>query len=202
MSWKPVRVRQAVADDLETLLVLGGELREQVLPAESRGARGVAARNALAARYLEALADPAREVVLAVAGRDSEPEEVLGMAVLTVANTNALLDLPAVHLTHAVVAAAHRRRGAGKALVARAAALAEERGLDQIVVSVHPGARDAARFYARLGFAPVAVRRTAPLAVVRRRLAALERGTEPVTRRARRVTALATRVRQTDGAGS
>jgi hypothetical protein len=34
-------------------------------------------------------------------------------------------------------------------------------------VSVHPGSRDANRFFARLGFAPMAVRRVAPVAVVR-----------------------------------
>ena len=35
---------------------------------------------------------------------------------------------------------------------------------------MHPGSRDANRFFARLGFAPLAVRRVAPVAVVRRRL--------------------------------
>ena len=46
------------------------------------------------------------------------------------------------------VAGTHRKRGAGKALVAAAAAFAEERGIEQLVVSVHPGSRDAARFFA------------------------------------------------------
>ena len=73
-------------------------------------------------------------------------------------------------MSHAVVADRHRRRGAGRALVAAAAAFAEERGLDQLVVSVHPGSREANRFFARLGFAPLAVRRSAPVAAVRRRL--------------------------------
>ena len=67
-------------------------------------------------------------------------------------------------------ATGYQRRGAGKALVAAVTAFAEERGLDQIVVSVHPGSREANRFFARLGFAPLAVRRVAPVAVVRRRL--------------------------------
>jgi hypothetical protein len=35
---------------------------------------------------------------------------------------------------------------------------------------VHPGSRDANRFFARLGFAPMVVRRVAPVAVVRRHL--------------------------------
>jgi GNAT superfamily N-acetyltransferase len=105
-------------------------------------------------------------MVVAVA----DDEVPLGMALFTIAPGNALLDTPALHVSHAVVADRHKRRGAGKALVAAAAAFADERGLEQIVVSVHPGSRDANRFFARLGFAPLAVRRVAPTSVVRRHL--------------------------------
>ncbi|CAN5321173.1 hypothetical protein BH24ACT10_BH24ACT10_19500 [soil metagenome] len=106
------------------------------------------------------------------------------MALFTVASANALVDLPAVHMSHAVVADRHKRRGAGKALVCAAAGFAEARGIEQIVVSVHPGSRDANRFFARLGFAPLAVRRVAPVGVVRRRLASGEaRPADHVVRR-------------------
>ncbi len=174
MAWTSVRVRPATADDLPTMLALGEELRDQVLPLpdaapRSRGVKPLtdSARILLEARYLEALADPCRHLVIAVGDRD----EALGMAMFTVASANALLDLPAVHVSHSVVADRHKRRGAGKALVAAAAAFAEEQGLDQLLVSVHPGSRDANRFFARLGFAPLAVRRVASVSVVRRRLA-------------------------------
>jgi len=63
-----------------------------------------------------------------------------------------------------------RHRGAGKALVTAAAQFAEDRGADAVSVSVYPQARDSQRFYARLGFAPLVVRRVAPLSVLRRRL--------------------------------
>jgi GNAT superfamily N-acetyltransferase len=170
MSWNAVRVRPATAEDIPAMLSFAEELREQLGPSvERKRARSTpaAGRAALAARYAEALDDPDRHVVLAVADDDT----ALGMALFTVAPANALLDIPALHVNHAVVADRHKRRGAGKALVAAAAAFAEERGLDQVVVSVHPGSRDANRFFARLGFAPLAVRRVAPTAVVRRRLA-------------------------------
>lgn len=191
MIGSPVRVRAVTELDLPVLLELGAELREQVLPVEGRtrtgaAARGMAARAALAQRYCEAINDPERHLVLAVRGKEGEPEVALGMAVLTVSTANALVDIPAVHLSHAVVADKHRKRGAGKALVAAAAAFAEERGIEQLVVSVHPGSRDAARFFARLGFAPQAVRRTAPVSLVRRRLASLDRGVERVVRQTRR----------------
>lgn len=166
-------VRPATVDDLPALLAFGEELRDQlILPADGTRARGVplAARAQLEQRYREALADPDRHLVV-VTGPDPEP---LGMALFTVAPANALLDLPAVHMSHSVVADRHKRRGAGKALVTAAASFGEQHGCEQLVVSVHPGSRDANRFFARLGFAPLAVRRVAPVAIVRRRLAQLE----------------------------
>jgi GNAT superfamily N-acetyltransferase len=168
-------VRPATAQDVPALVAFGEELRDLVIAptaevGRSRGGPPVTARADLEQRYHEALADPARELVVVVDERD----EPLGMALLTVAPVNALVDLPAVHMSHAVVGDRHKRRGAGRALVGAAASYAEQRGLEQLVVSVHPGSRDANRFFARLGFAPLAVRRTAPVAAVRRRLGQAE----------------------------
>ena len=187
MARTALHVRPATDRDLPALLSFGAELRDQLLPASDRGARArgssAAARGLLEPRYLEALSDPDRHLVVVV-GDDDEP---LGMALLCVAPANALLDLPAVHMSHSMVADRHKRRGAGKALVAAAAAFAEERGVEQIVVSVSPGSRDANRFFARLGFAPLAVRRVAAVPVVRRRLASPEARTlESVVQRRHR----------------
>lgn len=161
----------------------GAELREQLGPAADGKrvrANSKVARAGLESRYLDALQDPGRHLVVAV----TDDDVPLGMALFTVAPANALLDAPALHVSHAVVADRHKRRGAGRALVAAAASYAEERGLDQVVVSVHPGSRDANRFFARLGFAPVAVRRVAPTAVIRRGLQAGDpRPVEHVVRR-------------------
>jgi GNAT superfamily N-acetyltransferase len=192
-----LHVRAATTADLPALLAFGEELRDQVIaPApevggRSRGGVPATARADLEHRYVEALEDPSRELVVVC----DELDQPLGMALLTVAPANALLDIPAVHMSHAVVGDRHKRRGAGRTLVAAATAYAEQRGIDQLVVSVHPGSRDANRFFARLGFAPLAVRRTAPVAAVRRRLAQAE--TRPVAdhvvrRRPRRPGRLAT----------
>jgi GNAT superfamily N-acetyltransferase len=197
-------------EDLPVLLELSEELREQLVPLEPPGrGRAALARGTLEQRYRDAIADPDRHLVLAVAG-PPESEQVLGMALLSVSVANALLDTPVVHLTHSVVVGRHRRRGAGKAIVAAAVAFAEERGVEQLVVSVSPAARDAARFFARLGLAPMSVRRTAPVAVVRRRLAALEpteararrRVQRPVVPVAAPVARAARRVRRADTGGS
>jgi ribosomal protein S18 acetylase RimI-like enzyme len=187
VPWTPVKVRTVTLEDLPTLLEFSADLRDQVLPADCRNRGGTeASRAALAQRYADAIEDPERHLILAVGGKDGEVEEPLGMALFTIASANALLDIPAVHVTHAVVPDSHRRRGAGKALVAAAASYAEEHDIDQLVVSVHPGSRDAARFFARLGFVPLTVRRTAPVSVVRRRLAQDDRSMPRVGRRARR----------------
>ena len=192
MLGSSVRVRAVTEADLPVLLELGDELRDQVLPVEGRSrggagsARGMANRASLAQRYCEAIKDPTRQLVLAIGGKPGEPEVALGMALFTVSTSNALVDIPAVHMSHAVVADKHRKRGAGKALVAAAAAYADERGIEHLVVSVHPGSRDANRFFARLGFAPQAVRRTAPVSLVRRRLNAGDRAVERIVRQTRR----------------
>lgn len=181
-----LHVRPATEDDLPAMVALAEELREALLTSPEGSARpGTAGvRVALEQRYRDALTCPDRHLVLAV----TEDDEPLGMALLTVSPANALLDGRAVHMSHAVVADRHRRCGAGKALVAAAASYAEEHGLDQLVVSVRPGSREANRFFARLGFAPLAVRRAAPVTAVRRRLAQSERGTVDalVRRRPRR----------------
>ena len=189
MARSAVHVRPAQRSDLPSLLAFGQELRDQLLPTTEIGGRvrGVPAevRALLEQRYVEALDDPERHLVVVV----GEQDEPLGMALMTVASANALLDLPAVHMSHAVVADRHKRRGAGRALVAAAAAFADAHGLEQLVVSVHPGSRDANRFFARLGFAPLAVRRVAPVAVVRRQLAQADRPVDHVVRRRPRRTA-------------
>jgi len=180
-------VRAATPQDVPALVAFGEELRDLVIaptPEVGRSRSGPAAARAdLEQRYCEAIEDPARELVVVV----DDEDETLGMALLTVAPANALVDIPAVHMSHAVVGDRHKRRGAGRALVCAAAAYAEQRGIEQLVVSVHPGSRDANRFFARLGFAPLAVRRTAPVASVRRRLGQAESRpvADHVVRRAR-----------------
>jgi len=159
-----LHVREALESDLPALVELGAEL----LPAEA-GMRPTtpSGRLAFEQRLREALDSPDRRLVLVVGERD----QPLGMALFTVCSVNALFDSPALHMSHAVVDDRHRRRGAGRALVAAAAAYAEEKGLDQVVVSVRPGSRDANRFFARVGFAPLAVRRAASVVTIRRGLA-------------------------------
>ncbi len=161
-----LQVRPAVLDDLDALMQLGDELRDRLLPASTRTE---AARQHLSERYAACLDDATRRLVVVECD-----DEILGMGLMTIGPTHALLDTPAVHLSHAVVAGRARRRGVGQALVGAAASWAEAYGVEQLVVVVQPGAREANRFLARLGFAQVDLRRAADVSVVRRRLRAAQ----------------------------
>ena len=163
MSRPVVSTRPAVVDDLETLQALWDELRQV-------GGRAERAMNPstpvdIRGPLQPLLGDPKCRVVLATV--DGLP---VGMAVLKIAFPDPLSDASVVNVVHLVVSRASRHRGIGHALLAAAADFAAEQHIDHVAVSVYPSLRDASRFYARLGFAPVAVRRIAPVAALRRQL--------------------------------
>jgi GNAT superfamily N-acetyltransferase len=158
-----VVTRIAIQDDLPTLLALWDELRQV-------GGRAERAVNPMTEidvrdRLLSVLSDPMCRVVLACA-----EDQPAGMAVLCVTQPDPLSDSQLVKIVHLVVSRTERHHGVGHALVAAAADFASERHIDHVAVGVYPSLREANRFYARLGFAPLAVRRIAPVSVLRRRL--------------------------------
>jgi ribosomal protein S18 acetylase RimI-like enzyme len=159
-----VRVRTATVDDVDALIALLAGLNEL---GPVRG-RAVARRGPDGFRGLcqRLIADPEHRVVVAT----DETDTVVGAAVFGADTAGGLLDPPSVYVSHLLVAAEHRKRGAGRALVAAAAGYADELGVDSVVVGVAPTGRDANRFYARLGFAPLVTRRIAPVAALRRAL--------------------------------
>jgi ribosomal protein S18 acetylase RimI-like enzyme len=168
-----VRVRLATPDDVEALVILASEAPE-VGPVRSRavGRRGP---DGIRARCLRLLEDPDHRVLLAV----EEPgDQLMGAAVVGQDTVAGLLDPPSVYVSALLVSAACRKRGAGRALVAAAAGYAEELGVDSVVVGVAPTGRDANRFFARLGFAPLVIRRIAPVAALRRTLGPADPGVD------------------------
>jgi GNAT superfamily N-acetyltransferase len=163
-----IHVRTGGVDDLQTVLRFATMVPE--LPAARRLLGRQPAPEAITAgqreRYRRLLADPERHVLLAVADDDV----VLGMGVVAADRTGHLLDIAAARLTHLVVDRRYRRRGAGRALIAAAAAFAEQNGIEHVMVGVSPASREGNRFLARLGFMPVLVRRVATVQVLRRHL--------------------------------
>jgi GNAT superfamily N-acetyltransferase len=158
-------VRDACPDDLPAILEMWAELREiggrferTTPPASSDGALD---------RLLAITVDPDSRALIATSG-----DEVAGMAVLACAQFAPLFDQNAVHVHYLHVREGNRRRGVGKALLAVAASFAEEVGAEHVVTSVLPQLRETNRFYARLGFSPVVIRRSVPVSVLRRSLMA------------------------------
>jgi ribosomal protein S18 acetylase RimI-like enzyme len=166
-------VRTASSDDVDDLVGLVGNMTDLGPVRGRRVARS--GPNGCRTRCERVLADPGNRVVVAV----DESEAVIGAAIFAADIVGGLLDPPSVYVSHLLVAPAHRRRGAGRALVAAAAGYADEIGLDSVVVAVAPTTRDANRFFARLGFAPQVIRRIAPVAGLRRALASADPIGEP-----------------------
>lgn len=158
-----VLTRIATASDVPVLAELWRELRQ--LGGRAERAVNPVAVSDVAERLLDAVAAADCRVVLACV--DGAPA---GMAVLRAVQPDPLSDSRVVQVSHVVVDHTHRRRGIGHALVAAAADYADELGVEHVSAGLYPSLRDASRFYARLGFAPVLVQRVAPVQVLRRRL--------------------------------
>lgn len=142
-------------------------------------------------RLVELQTDPTYRV--AVAEIDGE---VVGMACFEARAIGPFVETTVVQIDYLYVRPDFHRRGVGRGLVVSATAFAEELGVEHVAVNVLPQVREAHRFYARIGFTPLVVRRIASVSVLRRRL-----GLEDSDRRvragllARRRLALRTRTR-------
>jgi ribosomal protein S18 acetylase RimI-like enzyme len=159
-----VHVREATPDDLPACLQLWEGLRsvtsrtDRLFPAPSV-ATGLALLRSVQG-------DPFRRIVVA----DLEGADVAGMAVFTRDPLAPLCDVPAVQVSYLVVREGCRRRGVGHALMQAAVSFAEEHAVDHVLVNVNPSVRESNRFFARMGFTPMVVRRVAPVSTIRRRL--------------------------------
>lgn len=167
MTRSHITLRAAGEGDLPALVVLWSELKRcGVLTA--RLAAYTDDRE-IEKRVRRLLARPGNRILLAFL--DDQPA---GMAMLTTVPLGALHESSCLQVEYTVVAEPFRRRGIGRALMGAAAAYADEIGAEQITVSVSPLSREANRFYAQLGLTPLAVRRVAPVAALRRHIATLD----------------------------
>jgi GNAT superfamily N-acetyltransferase len=157
----PVEVRRSTVDDVEEVLALWREARAET----DRSSRPVPVEQ-LRPRLTAALERGEVEVLLA--RWDARPA---GFVVVRIAPLSVLGETPAVHVEQLFVTPELRRHGIARALLSGVVARAERECADQIVTGVPPWARDTHRFFARLGFTPLVVRRTVATGVLRRRLA-------------------------------
>ncbi|MEO6020413.1 MAG: GNAT family N-acetyltransferase [Knoellia sp.] len=125
----------------------------------------VATRFANDGRLELALARP--DVFAHVARIDSSP---VGF-VVTTENPFGLQPEPEIAIELLFVEPAARRHGVARALLTAVASLAERSGSEVVVSNVPTQSREANRFFARLGFSSVLVRRVVGTSQLRRRLA-------------------------------
>lgn len=107
-----------------------------------------------------------------VAVTDGSP---VGFLVLTTSPLAGLTDNPLLSVEVMYVAKEHRGQGVGSHLLSSLTTLAQQRGATSVSCSVPSQSKDANRYFARLGFAPVVTRRVVGTAGLRRKLA----GDEP-----------------------
>ena len=145
MSWHPVRVRTVEETDLPSSSSWGRSCASSWSPPRRRCADGrpTPAGAALEQRYLEAVARPAPAPGARAVTGPTDDEQVLGMAMLTSVPRTRSSTSPRLHVTHVVVGRPAAQARGGRRAVAAAAAFAEERGIEQLVVSVNPGSREA-----------------------------------------------------------
>ena len=158
-----VVVRAPTSDDLPAVLTMWEALRQT----SGRGGpmAPAASERRLKDRLVELQTDPHYRVVVA-----EVDAVVVGMACFESRAMGPFVETPVVQIDYLYVQADFHRRGVGRALVAAAAAFADELGVEHVAVNVFPQIREANRFYARIGFTPLVVRRIATVGVLRRRL--------------------------------
>jgi ribosomal protein S18 acetylase RimI-like enzyme len=125
------------------------------------------AADRLSERFAAIIDDGTRAILVGIDDGSGDP---IGLLVARREERDAIDPDPVLHISHLMVAPRHRRRGVGRALLSAAVQVAEEDGLDRIVITAGAGSREANRYLSRIGFAPLFVNRVAPITVLRRSL--------------------------------
>jgi GNAT superfamily N-acetyltransferase len=159
----PVHVRDALPEDAPVLVAMWCDNTETSGRMSTPGVES--AMRAIGDVSL----DPEQRLVVA-----EVDHEVVGVAYLVRAPLSPIHEETTVRVGHLFVTGEHRSRGVGRALLAAAAAWADEKQASHLMINVSAAARDANRFLARLGLASIVTVRAAPVAALQERLAKSE----------------------------
>lgn len=159
MTRSAVLIRDAVAADIPALVDLWGDVMR-------RGDR-LQQEADVAAAMADCALDESQRMIVAECDGQLAGAAHLRATYVTPLHRDAVVQVVSPH-----VVAAFRRRGIGTALIDSAVTFAEARGIANVASAAVTGSRDAQRFMARLGMAPYAVLRLAPVHVTRAKLAA------------------------------
>jgi GNAT superfamily N-acetyltransferase len=180
-----VRVRPATNDDVCALVDLVRSIDTSTGMFSGKPLQDPSSEH-LTRRFVEILACEDRVLLVAA----EEAGSIVGMLAARNDDIGAIDLTPVLHVTHLMVAAGHRRRGIGRALLAAAVHLADEAGVEHMLATAAAGSREGNRYLARIGFAPLVVHRIAPTSALRRSLGMTDvAGRMAVLRRARLVRA-------------
>ena len=96
----------------------------------------------------------------------------VGIACISIADVGVWAESLSLQVSGLHVLKNSRHRGVAKAILNSALSYADKWGCVNIMASVPPNEREASRFFARLGFAPISTRRITDTAVLRRKISA------------------------------
>ena len=149
-------VRDVAQDDLVALMPIWEEIQ-----ADNFGLTV----DALIARIELSLSQNGFRLVVAWDG-----SEAVGIACISLSDIGTWSEAPGVQVSGLHVLSTSRHRGVAKGILNAALASSESWGCNAIVASVPPLSREANRFFARLGFAPVSTFRVADAGSLRRKI--------------------------------
>ncbi len=176
-----VRVRPATDDDVPTLVELVQATEHRAGVFSGKPLSDSSAEH-LRERLCQILARDERTILVAV----DDDGSAVGMLAARRDDIGAIDLTPVLHITHLLVAPGHRRRGAGRALLAAAVHLAEDVEVEKVLATAAATSREANRYLARIGFAPLVLHRIASTNTLRRSLGLTDQaGRMAVLRRAR-----------------
>ena len=103
-------------------------------------------------------------------------DQAVGIAMVALADVGTWTELSAAQISGLHVISKARHRGVGKALLQAALTIADQWACPNLVVTVPPASREANRFFAKLGFAPIATKRIVDTTALRRVISVEPRG--------------------------
>ncbi len=157
MARANVRVRPATVDDVDGLVALLAtvDLSRGTFSGLPLGVD----QDTLGLRLTEIIRDDCPDARALTVAADESTGVILGLLVTRADQVGAVTLTPVLHITHLLVSPKCRRRGVGRALLACAVHLADHGDYSHVVASVATNSREANRYLARLGFAPLVTHR-------------------------------------------
>jgi GNAT superfamily N-acetyltransferase len=160
-----VRVRPAEAADVPALVELANSVK--IAGSMFLGRLSPAERSdRLADRFTAILASDRRTALAAF----DEADQLLGFVVVLEDEVAPIDPTPVLQVSHLMLGQNGQRDVVGRALLTAVVRLADEREIDHVLASATYSSRETNRYLARLGFAPLVIRRIASTSVLRRNL--------------------------------